>query len=73
MAFAPILWKEKERASRKNIFFISPHELLEFILVSTKTTLVPLGINTPFQIYNTKSNIISRFPREKISHFTENG
>lgn len=72
MALAPILLKEKERASRKNIFSFHHMNCLEFALVFTKTTLVPLGINTPFQIYNTKSNIISRFPRE-ISHFTEKG
>lgn len=51
--------------------FLSLYEISKLTLVSTKTTLVPLGINTPLRIENTKNNIIPRLPREKTGHFTE--
>lgn len=51
--------------------FFSLYEISKLTLVSTKTTLVPLGINTPLRIENTKNNIIPRLPREKTGHFTE--
>lgn len=64
----------KKQEPPGNTFFpLSPHELSKLTLVFTKTTLVPLGTNTALGIENTKSNIIPRFPREKISHFTAEG
>lgn len=73
MAFVPILLQSKKKNLQEKHFFVSPQEIPKLTLISTKATLVPLGISTPLRIYNTKSNIIARFPREKISHFTEEG
>lgn len=64
--------QEKKNHQEKHFFPLLPHEIPNLTLISTKTTLVPLGTNTPLQIENTRSNIIPRFPRE-ISHSTEEG
>lgn len=65
----PILLGGKKHHQEKH--FLAPYEISKLTFVSTKTTLVPLGINTPHRIENTKNNIIPRLPREKTSHFPE--